>query len=278
MVHRRGDRWTGRLVNAKGLDQPRIAFPLDQAPYMHELGAQVELGLAARKMAKAVRCGALMIAVEWTGTGIEITYDPDEPELFAEAIPGLAQDGDDRRSQIRVFPRSGDGIQVPVKVQEDLGGRPLVARLCDASAGGLGLLFPYSLEERLCFARVLLCEIAIAGGTRREVPCRVRNRTLLEDGVRYGVEFSTENGDPPPQPFEPLWDCTCGEIGLLAATHLRCPRCGRPRSATTRVPHRDGLLSTVSHPFVGTALTCRSCGSQWSADAKFCARCGLGLG
>ena len=45
---------------------------------------------------------------------------------------GLAEDADDRRSQIRVFPRSGDGIQVPVKVQEDLGGRPLMARLCDA--------------------------------------------------------------------------------------------------------------------------------------------------
>jgi hypothetical protein len=203
----------------------------------------------------------------------------------------------DRRGPVRVFPRAGDGIQVPVRIQEDMGGRTLLARLCDASAGGLGLLFPYAAEERLCFSRVLLCEIAAPSGERREVSCTIRNRILAEDGVRYGVEFApvalhpagldpsqpapaqTGLGGPlpVPQPFEPLWDCSCGAAGLLVATHPRCPQCGRVRSGHTRLPHQGGLLSAVVHPYVGRDRRCRSCGAMWSLEAKFCARCGLKL-
>jgi hypothetical protein len=117
--------------------------------------------------------------------------------------------------------------------------------------------------------------VAEPDGGRREVECVVRNRTLLQDGVRYGVEFASP-AVTAVQPFEPLWDCPCGETGLLAATHLRCPNCGRPRSTNTRLPHRDGLLSLTVHVYSGTEKRCR-CGATWSAMAKFCARCGLAL-
>jgi PilZ domain-containing protein len=276
VVQRLGEGWTGRMVTARGLDQPRIAFPANNAPASLPLGAQVDLGLATRAMAKAVRCGAQLIAVEWAPEGVELTFDPDEPELFRDEIPGLVKDPPERRSSVRVFPRSGEGIRVPVRLQEDLAAKPLVARLCDASAGGLGLLFPYSSEEKLCFSRALLCEVVEPGGERREVDCLVRNRTLLPDGVRYGVEF-VNPGSAAVQPFEPLWDCPCGETGLLAASHKRCLRCGRPRSTNTRLPHRDGLLSLPAHLYTGTDRRCRSCGATWSSAAKFCGSCGLGL-
>ncbi|MEQ1500754.1 MAG: PilZ domain-containing protein [Myxococcota bacterium] len=278
VIHRRGDSWTGRMVTAQGLDTPRIAFTAEAAPPAIQLGAQVELGLATRKMAKAVRCGAQVVAIEWTPLGIEISLDPDEPELFHEAIPGLAENPGDRRAEVRVFPRSGHGVHVPVRLEDDLGGKPLMARVTDASTGGLGLLFPYAAEERLCYSRVLLVELESSAGKRQEVECQVRNRTLVEDGVRYGVEFRIAR-EPAPQPFEPLWDCSaCGARGLLAASHLRCPECGRPRSGPTRIPSRDGRLSAAIHPYLGTERTCRACGSKWSEHAKFCAQCGLRLG
>ncbi|MEZ4237851.1 MAG: PilZ domain-containing protein [Myxococcota bacterium] len=276
VVRRLGESWTGRMVSARGFDQPCLLFSAEAAPPAIALGTQVELGLATRRMAKAVSSGAQVIAVEWTPEGVEMSLDPDDPELFKEAIPGLVTHGDDRRNHVRVFPRTGDGIQVSVRIQEDLAGNPLLARVTDASTGGLGLLFPYDLEERLCFARVLLVELESAGGESREVECEVRNRTLVVDGVRYGVEFRASR-EPVPQPFEPLWDCSCGATGLLAASHLRCPACGRPQQGTTRIPHRNGRLSATLHPYQGTAQTCRGCGAVWSAEAKHCARCGLVL-
>jgi hypothetical protein len=277
VVSRRGELWTGRMIAARGTDQPRIAFATDGPnPGSLELGAQIELGLATRRMNKAVKCGALLLAVEYTGSNVELTFDPDDPELFREEIPGIERNPDERRSSVRVFPRSGDGIAVPVRIAEDLAGEPLTARLCDASAGGLGLLFKYTVEDRLCYARVLLCEVADPGGGRRELECRVKNRTLLEDGVRYGCEF-VQGQTGVIQPFEPLWDCPCGETGLLAASHLRCLRCGRPRSTNTRLPHRDGLLSLTVHPYTGKDRLCRSCASSWSSAARYCGKCGLRL-
>lgn len=264
------------MAKARGLDQPRVAFPTEAAPASLPLGSQVELGLAHRKMQKAARTGALVIGVDYVDRGVEVTFEPDEPELFTAAIPGLFTDPPERRQQLRVFPRTGEGITVPVRLAEDLGARPIAARLCDASAGGLGLLFPYPSEELLCFSRSFLCELALPAGGRSEVECTVRNRTLLEDGVRYGVEFTGTN-DRPLLAFEPLWDCACGETGLLAASHTRCPRCGRPRSSTTRLPHRDGLLSLTAHVYTGRDRFCPSCKSTWSALARFCGRCGLQL-
>lgn len=276
VIYRLGQSWTGRMVTARGFDQPRIAFNPDAAPPCLALGCQVELGLATRK-SPVVRGGALVTAVEWTPLGVEITLDPDEPESFRDAIPGIVPDGADRRTEVRVFPRTGDGIRVAVRIQEDMGGEPLQARVTDASAGGLGLLFPYELEDRLCFARVLLVDLDGPSGDRNDVECEVRNRTLVEDGVRYGLEFRPSR-EPSPQPFEPLWDCAhCAATGLLAASHLRCPECGRPRTGPTRIPQRNGQLSLSSHPYQGNALTCRSCGAKWSIAAKFCAKCGLGL-
>jgi hypothetical protein len=282
VIGRRNEKWTGRMITARGLDQPRVAFPLEQAPISLELGAQVELGLVHRKMPKAAVSGALVLAIEWVGDQVEITLDPDEPAVFRDSIPGVEAAAVDRRGPVRVFPRAGHGIQVPVRIQEDMGGKPLLARLCDASAGGLGLLFPYAAEERLCFSRVLLCEIATPSGEKREVACTIRNRLLAEDGVRYGVEFAPLAHDPAtplpvPEPFEPLWDCSCGATDLLVATHQRCPQCGRVRSGRTRLPQQGGMLSAVIHPYVGTDRRCRSCGALWSQDAKFCARCGLRL-
>jgi hypothetical protein len=264
------------MVAARGFDQPCLLFAPQAAPPAIALGAQVELGLATRKMAKAVSSGAQVIAVEWTPSGVEVSLDPDDPELFREAIPGLVEAGAERRNQTRVFPRSGDGIQVAVRISDDMAGRPLLARVTDASAGGLGLLFPYDLEERLCFARALLVELEIAGGAVREIECEVRNRTLVVDGVRYGVEFRISR-EPVPQPFEPLWDCACGATGLLAATHLRCPRCGKQQRGPTRIPQRNGRLSASLHPYQGNEHPCPSCGSAWSREAKYCARCGLML-
>lgn len=271
------------MIDAHLPDQPRIAFPMENAPMSLPLGAQVELGLATRKMPKAERSGALLIGVEIVGptgapTSVELTFDPDEPELFHASIPGFRRETADRRSTVRVFPRSGEGIRVPVRPQEDLASRPVMARLCDASAGGLGLLFPYDDEVRLCWSRVLLCEVAEPTGGRKEIECHVRNRTLQDDGVRYGVEF-TAGSTGVLQPFEPLWDCPCGETGLLAASHLRCLRCGRPRSTNTRLPHRDGLLSLTAHLYTGTAKRCtgNGCAATWSSEAKFCGRCGKGL-
>lgn len=279
VIGRRGEKWTGRMVTARGLDRPCVAFATDQAPSFLELGAQVELGLATRKMTKAARCGAQIESVEWIGEHVEITLDPDEPELFHEAIPGLADQAPERRQNERVFPRSGDGIQVPVRTEEDLGAKPLLARLCDASAGGLGLLFSMGAEERLRFSRVLLCELVTPSGDKREVSCAIRNRRLAVDGVRYGVEFTSDVGSKIMEllPFEPLWDCSCGAAGLLVATHPRCPQCGKPREGSTRLPHRDGLLSAVVHPYIGREQRCKSCGAYWSNAAKFCARCGLKL-
>lgn len=264
------------MVAARGFDQPCLLFTPEAAPSAMALGTQVELGLATRRMAKAVTSGAQVVAVESTPSGVEVSLDPDDPELFREAIPGLVEAGAERRNQVRVFPRSGDGIQVAVRILDDMGGRPLIARVTDASTGGLGLLFPYDLEERLCFARTLLVELEVAGGEVREIECEVRNRTLVVDGVRYGVEFRMTR-EPVPQPFEPLWDCGCGATGLLAATHARCPECGKPQRGPTRIPQRNGRLSGAVHPYQGAELHCRACGSTWSAQASFCARCGQRL-
>lgn len=276
VVQRRGNTWTGRMVKARGLEQPRVAFTGEHTPGSLPLGSQVDLGLATRKMHRAARSGALLCGVDWTDRAVELTLEPDEPELFAQAIPGLFTDPPERRANVRVFPRTGDGITVPVRLAEDMAAKPYSARLCDASAGGLGLLFPYAAEEMLCFSRTFLCEMSGPAGERQEIECRVKNRTLLEDGVRYGVEF-TAGAAASVLAFEPLWDCTCGETGLLAASHPRCLRCGRPRSTATRLPHRDGILSLTAHVYTGKDRFCPSCKATWSAIAKFCGRCGLQL-
>jgi hypothetical protein len=189
VVQRRGETWTGRMICARGLDEPRVAFPRGAAPATLPLGSQVDLGLATRKMPKAARCGALLIAVDWTPDAVELTFDPDDPELFQQAIPGLMADPTERRADPRLPAITDQGITVAVRFLDDLVAPPLIARLCDASPGGLGLQFPYSAEDRLCATRVLVCELAGPDGHRRDHICEVTNRTLLGDGVRYGVEF-----------------------------------------------------------------------------------------
>ena len=279
-VQREGRGWSGRLIPGRP-DRIHVHFHPDDGPLYTPLGGWLRLGIAQPGMAHALQDDARLVRVDRRREeALECVFELAHPAWLVRQVRGAVIDQrPDSRNWLRVA-APDDEVTVPVTLPDaPPSAQRVVGRLADASAGGLGVLFPKVAEPLLCLHLTLRAQVPLPGhsGTGDWV-CSVRYRTLVDsETVRYGLQFLSDGVavDPPGPQLEELWDCEeCGVDGLLAETHARCPSCGSEANPTTRHPTWREQATADVHPMCGTDVHCEQCGVAHSELATFCGHCG----
>ena len=281
-IQYQAEGWSGRLIPGRP-DRIHVHFPPERGPDHLPLTTVVEVGIAQRGMANALRDRGRLIKVDRRREdALECVFELDHPDRLLEEVRDAVIDQRmDRRRRMRAAAETQD-VMVPVTLQSTPAHtQRVVGRLLDGGAGGIGLSFPVAAEPLLCRSRTLRAKVPLPGlkGVGEWV-CDVRYRTLLDDNkVRYGLQFVSDGVavDPPGPELQALWDCACGTGGLLAETHAFCPACGAEAAGPTRHPTWRELATVDVHPLCGTDVSCEHCGVAYGYLAMFCGHCGEAL-
>lgn len=270
-----GRRWTGRLAPPVVGGPPQLAFTADDGPERLALGSQVHLEVLAPHADVGRTSTARLTAVAHLPSVVLLEVDAENPQLWAEVMPGPVGQPADRRQWPRL---EAPSVAALVPVEIDVGppsARQFAARVVDQSEEGVGLRFVIQAEPHLCRAGRLHVTLQSPDGEPLRHLGRVRHRRLLPSGVRYGVLIEGPS-ETSAITHEAQWTCTsCGETPLLADRHAHCLACGKEREpARSQLPAWNQLILASEHPFTGVERTCMRCGCAWSVTARNCGHCG----
>jgi hypothetical protein len=153
-----------------------------------EIGEQVELLFGVPARDKPVLVTATVIhRTEQDGARQYGFQFADRSKLESQLAPALYRLFN-RRASDRVKPAPESPIDVTVELSASAA--PVTAQLLDISTGGMGLRVPLAAEPALAPAdRVRVLLALPTHQARLDLVVRIRNRCLIQSGVRYGGAY-----------------------------------------------------------------------------------------
>ena len=195
MAGRRGSV-DGRVTDASagGL---QVAFPRRPQP-VAALATEVFLELIGAPLREAVGVRARVCHRDETDDGVTYGFQLLEPASIEALIPQDLLPVFNRRVESRRVPEEPLEIPIQLSTYGTDGHHTAAASMVDLSTVGVAVVVDASTEWMFATTRYLTASIQLVSPNRSPaitIECQIRNRKLIDKGIRYGMAFVEKRTD-----------------------------------------------------------------------------------
>lgn len=195
MPGRRGDV-EGYLIDASAGGIRALFPPRPEA--VATIGSDIELTLSGPGLVEPLRVEVRVCHRDDNDSGSAYGFQLDDPTSLPDRIPESLLAMFNRRVELRVSHKEPLDITIQLSTYSADGHHTASAKALDLSTVGMAVIVDASAEWMFATTRYVTAAIQLASPGQSPpiaIECQIRNRKLIDKGVRYGLRFVEKRTD-----------------------------------------------------------------------------------